>query len=129
MLSKVRLFFFFGLTLVMLSTACTPPIRDGVLIALNPTSLRVKVNNVATLTAVFSKPRETTGKLTFRIIDDAVVRPAALTPDALEVKVGQNTFTFDVQGIAPGVTQIIATMEEVSGEKYPARTTIEVTRD
>lgn len=129
MSSKFRWFAFFALPLLILSTSCTPPIRDGVLIALNPTSVRVKVNNTATLTAVFSKPRETPGKLTFRIINDEVARPASVTPDNLEVKVGQNTFTFDIQGIAPGVTQIIATMEEPAGDKYPARTTIEVTRE
>ena len=98
----------FGLfLLVTLGMACSPAITDGVPTTINPSTLRISVNETATLTVFLSKPREAEGALTLTYDDPAI---AQNSDGAKEIKIqpGDSSISFEVQGLKEGDTKIYA---------------------
>lgn len=95
---------------VSFATACGTPIRDGQPVAIIPNVVQVKVNEVVTITISLSKPREKAGKLFILIGDNTKILPAD-EKTQVDVAPGQNSITFSLQGIAAGITNVSARME------------------
>lgn len=98
------------LSLVGMFSACGTPITDGVVLNINPTVVRVGVNEVTTVQVFLTKPREKAGELTFYIDDSSILAPAT-KEGKVAVQPGQDMISFDVQGIKTGRTGIKAKLD------------------
>lgn len=98
------------LAFVGLFAACGTPNVDGSVLNINPSIVRVGVNQVTTVQVFLTKPREKAGVLQFFIDDSSIVAPATVKAE-VAVAAGQDMISFDLQGLAAGTTNIKAKLD------------------
>lgn len=92
-------------------TGCGTPQVDASVLTINPSVVRVKVNQVTTVQIFFTKPRENDGQLEIFVDDQEIVAPATTTA-VVEIKAGEDSVSFDIQGVKPGQTNVKARLDK-----------------
>ena len=99
-------------------SGCGTPIRDASPVSINPTVIRVKVNDVVSVQVNLSKAREKAATMSFIIDNPDILRPAA-AQTSVDVAVGQDAVSFTFQGIKAGTTLLrarFADSEEIKAD-------------
>jgi YbbR domain-containing protein len=100
----------FAFGVLAMGMGCGTPIKDGVVLAINPSVVRVGVDKVATVQVVLTKARTEDGTMTFLVDDNTIIGAASGTSE-VSVKKGDDMVFFDIQGLKQGTTRLKAKLD------------------